>query len=74
MPAGAGGVTGADSVPTVKQRGNRLVAAIVAGAGTFAFGLSGAGDDTSNSGAIALVGLVVGLIVFHATKPSAGSK
>ncbi|WP_326553743.1 hypothetical protein [Micromonospora sp. NBC_01813] len=58
----------------MKQRGNRLVAAVVAGAVTFAFGISGAGDDTSNSGAIALVGLIVGLVVFSATKPSAGSK
>lgn len=47
-----------------------MMAAVVAGAATFAFGISGAGEDTSNSGAIALIGLVVGLVVFSATKPS----
>ncbi|MDG4766289.1 hypothetical protein O7632_19590 [Solwaraspora sp. WMMD406] len=58
----------------MKQRGNRLVAAVVAGVVTFGFGVSGAGDDTSNAGAIALVGVVVGVVVFSATKPKADSK
>ncbi|MFY1632020.1 hypothetical protein ACN27F_01845 [Solwaraspora sp. WMMB335] len=58
----------------MKQRGNRLVAAVVAGAATFAFGISGAGDDSANAGGIALVGVIVGLVVFSATKPKADSK
>lgn len=75
QPSRRRGGTVARSLPGVKkQRGNRLVLAVVAGAVTFAFGISGAGDDTSNAGAIALVAVVVGLVVFGSTKPSTGGK
>jgi len=62
------------NLPGVKQHGSRVAAGLVAGGVTFAFGVSGAGDDTSNSGAVAVVALIVGLVVFSATKPKAESK
>ncbi|SDZ45327.1 hypothetical protein SAMN05444365_11817 [Micromonospora pattaloongensis] len=47
-----------------------MILSLAAGAATFAFGVSGGGDNSSRAGALAFLGLVVALLVWNLTKPA----
>jgi putative effector of murein hydrolase len=51
-----------------------VILSLAAGVATFAFGVSGAGDNSSRAGALAFLGLVVSLLVWNVTKPAGSSK
>jgi len=51
-----------------------VLLATAVGAAIFAFGISGSGGESSHTGALAVIAVIVALLVWNATKPAGSSK
>ncbi|HEY8533449.1 MAG TPA: hypothetical protein VIL44_06190 [Micromonospora sp.] len=56
------------------RHGTRVLLATAVGAAIFAFGISGSGGESSHTGALAVIAVIVALLVWNATKPAGSSK